>query len=214
MGSKIPDEARGVIMMAYARDVVVGTIIQGGYRENLKDRWKIIAMAHGEQVQVNYTLWWKAQNLVDGKIVALKPRPLDAKVRMVVSEEEAERGRAVKPSTIIKPEDSEAIALLIEELGATAIATVNNKTGEVECPNFILFHQANPELSLREEMLIHLEIAHGMDISALEESPDPFIVDKTHDDAHDPRYDHGKGGFPHRHVPEDHTTMAFSHRKA
>jgi len=54
--------------------------------------------------------------------------------------------------------------------------------------------------------LEHLRFAHGVDTTWLEEMHWEDRIRETgafHGRCHDSRHPEGKGGFPHRHIPED-----------
>lgn len=173
-------------------EVTIGTVLAN--RQRRTERWEIIDMAHGAQVGELSTLWMRAREQTTGEEFTISPRAKSNPV--IILTQEPDDTQPLEPTP---PSDSDALALLVEKLGATEIATRDERTGEITCPQF--------EYDV-EEMLRHLEIAHGIDAATLRDLPGDERarqIYEIHGQSHSPRYEVGKGGFPHRHVPEDHT---------
>lgn len=177
-------------------EVTVGTVLAD--QNSRTKRWEIIAVAHGHQVQYGYTLWMRAREQTTGEEISVEPRNKTALVT-ILTRNPADTQTA-GPTW---PTDSDAIMLLVEQLGATLLASRDAETGEITCPDYAIgaSHRTG-EKGNRLAEIEHLRIAHGMtDIS-----DETSLADVTtlHGQAHHPRWPNiGKGGFPHRHVPED-----------
>jgi hypothetical protein len=183
-------------------EVTRGTVIASRKRT---ERWEIVDVAHGQQVEYGHTLWMRAREQSTGAEYTVDPRPKTAQVTILTQSPLDTQTPEITPAS-----DAEVIALLVEELGALHLATRDNVTGEIHCPNYDIGANHLDEIgngSLTRGLLEHLRFAHKID-------PDEFEVldweDKmnqaftAHGRAHNPRYPNiGKGGFPHRHVPED-----------
>lgn len=183
-------------------EVTVGTVICNKQRRS--QRWEIIEQAHGVQVQFGHTLWMRAREQTTGEEFTVAPRTKTYPVT-ILTQSPADTKTA--PPT--PPTDSEALALLVEKLGATLLATRDETTGEITCPDYAsgAVHEGAERGGMKAEME-HLRTAHGIDTSVYEAMPfDQRIIEVTtiHGRAHNPKYmaDLNKGGFPHRHVPED-----------
>lgn len=185
------------------QEVTVGTVLGTSKRS---DAFEVLQVAHGQQVQYGYTLWFQVKNLVTGEITAIEPKWKVAPVTILTRDP---RDTRTAPPT--EPTDSQAILLLVEELGASWMATHDSKTGEVTCPDYDLGYHARPGGHLYgAEYREHLIFAHGFtqaDVDAIDAADDSNWskgIGDAHSRAHDMRYpDYGKGGFPHRHVPEE-----------
>lgn len=178
-------------------EVTVGTVLADSSKRT--PRWEVIALGHGQQVEYGHTLWMRVRDQVSGEEHSVKPQ---IKTRKVTILTQSPLDRKTAPPT--EPSDSEAIMLLVRELGATHLATKDNVTGEITCPMYAAGHRHTEEWSpgiLGRDEIEHLRFAHGMSVN-----DDIGIADLAtlHGQAHDPRWPNiGKGGFPHRHVPED-----------
>lgn len=176
-------------------EVTVGTVIEG---PKPADRWEVIAVSHGQQIQYGYTLWFRVREQTRGVEFTIEPK---LKVNPVTILTQDPRDQRTAPPT--PPEDLEAIRLVIDTLDAVHLATIDNVTGEVTCPDYIYrshiegYGDRQKSRGLRE----HLRIAHAMEISDEATHDEMHAV---HSQAHNPKWPNiGKGGFPHRHVPED-----------
>lgn len=171
------------------RDVVIGSKIRGGKRTKT-DVWEIVDMRHGDQVEDGMTLWMKGRNVFTGEEFVSPPHGLNAFVMFKVEYE----GEG-QPSPRPWPTDSDDIMLLVEELGATPIATRDNATGEIMAPSMDGFWG-----DWGEGFKHHLRIAHGMDVTGLD---DVVSRVEAHGRAHRIGDPLNKGGFPHRHASDD-----------
>lgn len=181
-------------------EVTVGTVIASGKRT---ERWEIIAQSHGQQVEFGRTLWMRAREQTTGAEFSVGPRFKHNPVTILTQDP-----RDTETPARTEPSDSAAIMLLVERLGAAHLATRDDATGEITCPDYAagrnhLDEVGNRALSRGE--IEHLRFAHGMSVD-----DDISITDLTtlHGQAHNPKWPNiGKGGFPHRHVPEDLTLL-------
>jgi hypothetical protein len=180
-------------------EVTLGTVIASDRRSQ---RWEVIGQGHGQQVEYGHTLWMRVREQTTGEEHSIKPR-LKSRPVTILTQDPADTRTA--PPT--EPSDAAAIALVIEKLGATHLATRDHETGEITCPDYEagMIHPG-VESGGMEPLLQHLEFAHGMDVTplraldSLERIPEVISV---HGRAHSPKFpDVGKGGFPHRHTPE------------
>lgn len=189
-----------------ARDLRVGSKVRGESGAK-KDSWEVIDTRNPNQYDLGRTPWFRVKRLGTEEIVAIPPKTVKSPVTFLLTPEEfdfAERYGYPPPRPKVLLADAEAVALLVEQLGATEIATRDNETGEIWCPDYEAGHL--PEgVHWRDRAsakLDHLRIAHGMDVAALEEmdwEPQMHAITKYHGEAH---RDNLPGGFPHRHVPE------------
>jgi len=185
-------------------EVTVGTVI--GTQDSRTSAFEVIATAHPQQVRYAHTLWFQVRDLVTGELHSIAPRMVNAPVK-ILTRDPADTKTA--PPTA--PSDQQAIQLVIEQLGATHLATIDNLTGEITCPDYI-YDSHLPDRTQPDSpdgrnslgLLEHLRVAHGGPAV-----PDNWTIADLytiHSNAHNPRFpDIGKGGFPHRHVPEDHS---------
>ena len=175
-------------------EVTVGTVIADvQFRSK---RWEIIEQAHGQQVQYGYTLWMRAREMSTGEEFTVKPRVKVSKL-VILSQDPADTTTPERTP----PSDSDAILLLVEKLGATHLASRDDKTGEIVCPDYTYDSHLPDKISpIRLGLIEHMRHAH--DIAA----PDNMALLEainTHARGHLLESGTGKGGFPHRHVPED-----------
>lgn len=179
-------------------EVVVGTVLAN--RESRSQRWEVIDTSHGEQVEYGYTLWMRIREQTSGDEHTVPPRLKTAPVNILTLDPcDVYTGEPTAPS------DSEAIERVVRELGATILARRDEVTGEIVCPNYNIGenHLPGGQADLRRGEIEHLDFAHGMKVP-----PDSTPEERTvlHAQAHSPKFPNvGKGGFPHRHVPEDMT---------
>ena len=177
-------------------EVTVGTVVGNGKRS---EAYEVLATAHGQQVEYGYTLWFQMKNLVTGEVFPVEPKWKVAPVTILTRDP-----RDIKTPDVTFPVDSEAIMLVVQELGAETMAMHDSKTGEVHCPDYILSpgHLKGPknrQRGLRE----HLKFAHGIEeVAELDDwELDVKNLHNRHSLAHlNPE---PGAGFPHRHVPED-----------
>lgn len=173
-------------------EVTLGTVIASGKRS---ERWEIVEQAHGAQVEYGHTLWMRAREQTTGAEFTVRPRTKTSKVTILTQDP-----RDTKTAPPTEPSDAEAIQLLIRELGAVHLATKDEVTGEITCPDYASGHSYGDNRYGREE-IEHLRFAHGLSV---DDNMDVAARTTLHGQAHNPKWPNiGKGGFPHRHVPED-----------
>jgi hypothetical protein len=174
-------------------DVTVGSLLAG---PNRTDVYEVVGLANGPQVIDGYTNWCRVKNTVTGEVWSIEPKPKTTPAKFLMPDDEA----APPPARPV--ENAEAIALLVQHLGAQEIATRDEQTGEVWCPDYASGKSAGDN-SYGIEELEHLRICHGLDISGLESlTGNAAIVEraKIHGRLHSPRgATEPHGGFPHRH---------------
>ena len=151
----------------------------------LKDgrKWTIVDAATPSQYEYGHSNWLKVQ-APNGETHAIPPKPLTKKVVVLVDS----AAEAIPPVSHVH--GSREAALLVEALGAIEIATRDEGTGEVWCP-WTVGGVAD---------LLHLQVAHGLDTTGIDTMAQRALI---HGQCHDPAFPNLKGGFPHRHVPED-----------
>lgn len=147
------------------------------------ERWEIIAAAVPEQYDYARSNWLRIRNAA-GVEHAIEPRHLLKKVAIL----EVPGAAPIERSW---PEGAREAALLVEALGAIEIGTQDKATGEIWCP---------ADSWSAHEAIIHLQVAHGMDTTGIDTLEQRVTI---HGRAHDLNSPLGKGGFPHRHIPED-----------
>lgn len=172
-------------------EVTLGTVIGSRKRS---ERWEIIEQAHGAQVETGHTLWMRAREQSTGAEFTVQPRFKTSSVKILT---QSPSDTQTAPPT--EPSDTEAIQLLIRELNAVHLATRDEVTGEITCPDYGSGKSYGDNSYGREE-IEHMRFAHGLTVP-----DDMSLVDRItlHGQAHNPKYPAiGKAGFPHRHVPE------------
>lgn len=194
-------------------DVRVGHILQGDSKAK-KDVWEVIDTRNPNQYDLGQTPWLRVRRLGTEEVVAIPPKIVRAPVTFMLTPEEFDHAEAFgRPPYLPKVvlADAAETALLVERLGASLIATRDDETGEIWCPAYATgkrhTERWEPGILIKDE-LHHMRIAHGMDVTALEEITDwedqMNKVIHHHGVAH---RDNLPGGFPHRHVPEDTTLL-------
>lgn len=173
-------------------EVTVGTVIASQKRS---ERWEIVEQSHGTQVEFGHTLWMRAREQTTGAEFTVRPRMKTSAVTILT---QSPLDTKTAPPT--EPSDTEAIELLIRELGAVHLATKDNVTGEITCPDYASGKSYGDNSYGREE-IEHMRFAHGLQV----DDNMPLVERITlHGRAHNPKYAaEFTGGFPHRHVPED-----------
>jgi len=181
-------------------EVTVGTVLAD--RNSRTKRWEIIAQAHGAQVEAGQTLWMRAREQTSGEEFSVQPHSKVARVRILT---QSPHDTQTAPPT--EPSDTEAIALVVEKLGASHLATRDSVTGEITCPDY-LYQSHIPghgDRQIQRGLIEHLLFAHNHPVASDISLEDLITV---HGQAHSPKHPGvGKGGFPHRHVPEDMAIM-------
>ena len=174
-------------------EVTVGTVIATA--RSRTQRWEIIAQSMGTPVPFMKTLWMRAREQTTGAEFTVTPRTKTTKVT-ILTQDPADT--QCPPRT--PPDDADAVWLLVEEMGATLLATRDEATGEITCPDYTYESHLDGDGGILRGLIEHMHFAHGMKADA-----DLSLVDAItlHGKAHDPNGGVTKGGFPHRHVPED-----------
>lgn len=177
-------------------EVTVGTVIAN--RERRTERWEIIEVAMATPVQYGHTLFMRAREQTTGAEFTVKPRP---KVYpTVILTQDPTDTRTADPTA---PSDADAIMLLVKELGAEVLASRDNETGEIVCPDYLdrSHIPGHGQGQTGRGLTEHLRIAHAMSV---DDGHDIATLEEMHGQAHNPKWPNiGKQGFPHRHVPED-----------
>lgn len=184
-------------------EVTVGTVLADpqGYRSKA---WEVTATAHpadGKQIEFGRTLWMRVREVTSGQEATLPPKMKTDGVVILTKDPRDTTTPDPTPAS-----DSDVLALLVEKLGATFLATRDNVTGEITCPDYASghTHPGGQRGDMRDE-LEHLAFAHGVDIKPFQEMHwEKRIVEVTsyHGRLHMNK-EPSPGGFPHRHVPED-----------
>lgn len=176
-------------------EVTIGTVIES--RADPRQRWEVIDTSMPSQVQHARTLLMRIREQTTGEEHTIQPR-LKTNSVTILTQDPGDTQTA--PPT--PPTNAEAMALLAKELGAEAMATFDHDTGEVVCPDYINAHHKGSDGSLLLPALIeHMRLAHAMSVGD-DLTLAPAIT--LHGQAHNPKWPHiGKGGFSHRHIPED-----------
>lgn len=183
------------------QEVTLGTILAN--REKRSEKWEIVDVAMATHVEHGMTLWMRAREMTTGAEITIRPRLKTYPVRILTLSPLDTKTAAPTP-----PSDVEAILLLIRELGAEVLASRDNETGEIVCPDYASGHNHIDEIgggALSRGEVEHMRLAHGMTVDDGIDVKDLTIL---HGQAHNPKWPNiGKGGFPHRHVPEDLTIL-------
>jgi hypothetical protein len=185
--------------------VRIGSLIQG-YRATNDDVWEIIDMRHPAQFDHGSTPWFRARQVGTESEVSIPPKPGTYTCTFMVAEDSVDpdvEKPKLDPETVGDPSplsDGPEIALLVEKLGATLIASRDNATGVWHCPPY----EQSP--GGRVEYVSHIEIAHGISLEAADTSIEALTT--LHGRAHADSYDKPSvmtGGFPHVHDYQDST---------
>lgn len=176
-------------------EVTVGTVLATQKRT---ERWEVIDTSHGNHIQYGYTLWFRIREQTTGEIHAVQPKPKTAMATILTQDP-----RDTKTPPLTPPSDTEAIMLLIRELGADPMATRDETTGEITCPDYTNRSHipGYGQGRILRGLIEHMRFAHQMSVG---DDLDLASATTLHGQAHHPQWPNiGKGGFPHRHVPED-----------
>jgi hypothetical protein len=151
----------------------------------LKDgrKWTVVDAAAPQQYEYGHSNWIKIR-AARGEEHAIAPKPLRKSVTVLIDPD----APPIEPVSHVH--GSAEAALLVEQLGAVEIATKDEATGEIWCP-WTVGGAAD---------ITHLQVAHQIDTTGLDTVE---ARAKIHGQAHDPKHTTLKGGFAHRHVPED-----------
>lgn len=183
-------------------EVTVGTLLAAPRKNEV---YQVIATKHPPQVEYGKTLWFRIRNLATGEEMSIPPRRFNETVVILT---QTPLGGPTAPPT--RPEDTDAIMAVVEGLGASMLATIDNVTGEVTCPDYIMTSHIPGLGNMRNSrgLLEHLQIAHGFDPNVLRPTWTYAEIFKTHNGFHNSRREeYGGGLFPHRHVPEDRSIL-------
>lgn len=189
-------------------EVTVGTVIADA--NSRTRRWEIIATSHGTvPIPPMKTLWMRAREQTTGEEFTSPPRTKTSKV-IILTQSPAD----TETPDYTPPSDTEAVWALVEGLGAQLMASIDTETGEVTCPDYIedshlLYDEFRP---IYRGLLEHMRVAHGADDLGNPAERDLAAMITLHGQMHDPNNPLGKGGFPHRHVPEDLTLITGKRR--
>ena len=175
-------------------EVVVGTTIADV--SSRTRRWDIIEVSQATHVQYGHTLWMRAREQTSGEEFTVRPRVKTSSV-VILTQNPAD----TKTGAITPPSNADAIMLLVEQLGATHLASRDERTGEITCPDYLYdSHIPTSHSHIKRGLIEHMRYAH-----ALQVDDEVGLLDaiNTHAHAHHLATSGGKGGFPHRHTPED-----------
>ena len=183
-------------------EVVVGTVIADA--NSRTRRWEIIATSHGTApIPPMKTLWMRAREMSSGEEFTVEPRTKTARV-IILTDSPAD----TRTGPYVGPTDTEAVWALVEGLGASLMASIDEATGEITCPDYISdSHLADDtERPVFRGLVEHMRIAHG-GLQGLDHPElDLATAITMHAQLHRLQ-NHLGGGFPHRHVPEDLTLI-------
>jgi hypothetical protein len=185
------------------QEVVVGTVMADpNFRSK---RWEVIDTAMVGPVEYGHTLWFRVREQTSGEEHTISPRQKTTGCVILTQDP-----RDTKTGPIVPPSDAEAIMLLVKELGAEVMATRDNETGEITCPDYTYkshlekdnpYNEDRPLPDILRGLIEHMRFAHQMSVN---DDLDLVSAITLHGQAHNPKWPNiGKGGFPHRHVPED-----------
>lgn len=186
-------------------EVTVGTVIADP--NSRTKRWEIIATSHGTvPIPAMKTLWMRAREQVSGEEFTSPPRTKTAKV-IILTQDPAD----TTTPDYTPPSDTEAVWALVEGLGATLMASIDSVTREVTCPDYIDDSHLSPDehRPIYRGLVEHVWVAHGVGGAA---DLDLAELITAHAKMHHTDDPSGKGGFPHRHVPEDLTLITGKRR--
>lgn len=182
-------------------EVTVGTVIADA--NSRTRRWEIIDVAHGsEPIEPMKTLWMRAREQTTGAEFTSPPRMKTSKV-IILTRDPAD---TTTPEHT-PPSDTEAVWAVVEGLGAQYMASIDRDTGEITCPDYINDSHIEGEAPIRRGLLEHMRVAHGAAVDDSVLLPDAITM---HAEMHHPGAT--RGGFPHRHVPEDLTLITGKRR--
>lgn len=192
-------------------EVTVGTLL--AQRDKRTDAvWEVIATAHGaEPIPFGNTLWMRVRNVSTGVEHTMPPRSKNGTcIVLTKSPLDTETAPATDPS------DADAIMLLVEQLGATLLASRDEETGQIACPDYTYESHLENESgrpAILKGLIEHMRFAHAMSV---DDTLDIASAITLHGQAHNPQWPNiGKGGFSHVHLPEEDVTKDWvRNRKA
>lgn len=165
---------------------------------NRTDIWEVTDTKAPDQWEYGHTSWFQVVEQGTGVTRAVKPKLVNHKVKILLGSPD----ETLPPRQPVGDAD-EVYTMLTTIMGPMQeIYTQDRATGEVWCP----WDFAGPDGELR-----HLRDGHNVDTAALEaiDAASRRITEayRLHGQAHNPKYAISKGGFPHRHIPEDHSIL-------
>lgn len=176
------------------REITVGTVL--AQRDTRTQAWEVIDLAHGsEPIPFNHTLWMRLKNTKSGEIITLPPRNKNGTC-VVLTHSPLD----TETPALTVPSDADAVALLVESLGATHLATKDEETGIVFCPDYVWEGHIDDEapLPLTRGLIEHLAFAHNL---TAPEGVDYTALLIKHGEQHRSTGNHA--AFPHVHLPEE-----------
>lgn len=183
-------------------EVTVGTVIADA--NSRTKRWEIIATSHGTgQIPPMKTLWMRAREQTSGEEFTSPPRTKTSKV-IILTRDPAD----TTTPDYTPPSDTEAIWALVTELGATLMATRDEATGEITCPDYTYESHLDGDGAISRGLIEHMRVAHKADV----EPANLATLITKHAQMHDLANASAFAGFPHRHVPEDLTLITGKRR--
>lgn len=185
---------------AFWYEVAVGTVL--AQRDTRTQAWEVIATAHGtEPIPFNSTLWLRLKNTKSGDEVTIPPRNKYGTC-VILNHDPLD----VSLETPVVPTDAEAVATLVETLGASHLATKDDASGIVWCPDYVWnshIDKAEPK-PLTRGLLEHLAFAHNLIPGAEVDTEDYATVLTLHGEQH--RRTGNMAAFAHAHLPDEDTT--------
>lgn len=181
-------------------EVVVGTVLADpNFRSK---RWEVIDTAMVGHVEYGKTLYFRVREQTSGEEYTIPPRQKVTGITVLTRDpSDTKTGEPTPPS------DADAIMLLVKELGAEVMATRDNVTGEITCPDYT-YRSHIPgygDRQISRGLIEHIRFAHQHPVDD-DISLEALVT--LHGQCHNPKWPNiGKGGFPHRHVPEDLSMM-------
>lgn len=175
-------------------EVTVGTIL--AQRDTRTQAWEVIATSHGDlPIPFNSTLWLRLRNVKTGEEITLPPRGKNGTV--VILTRDPNDTQTAPPT---EPTDTDAVMNVIAGLGATHLATRDEATGIIFCPDYVWTGHVNDgePHPLTRGLLEHLEFAHYLKPTA---DVDYAQAISRHGQLH--KSTGHTQGFAHVHLPEE-----------
>lgn len=157
--------------------------------------WEVVDTKSPDQWEYGRTCWFQVVEVNTGELRAVRPKLVNSRCRILLTSADQQLP-ARRPVG-----DAETVLMLLESiLGKTnEVYTQDVASGEVWCP-------WDPHKG-PDGMFRHLHEAHEIDTGAIEAILDVparmAAMHTLHGQAHNPKYAISRGGFSHRHVPED-----------